>query len=93
MAGVQEGAGCIPTVVPASSTLTEVQKDSVSICYHQVSICYVVFDQPSTQDDHSSLLGPHCLAVDAAYVCNQMCIEHYDRQVAPQSAGLISVNG
>ena len=41
---------------------------SGDVCYHEVGVGYVMFDQASSQDDHSSLMGKHGLAVHPANV-------------------------
>lgn len=35
----------------------------IVLSYHQVSVTYVMFDQPSPQDDHARVHCPHCLVV------------------------------
>lgn len=36
------------------------------VCYHKVSVGYVMLDQASSQDDHSSPFRAHRLAVHLA---------------------------
>ena len=40
--------------------------------YHKISIGYVMFDQPSSQDDHSRLLGENGPTVQPANVWNEI---------------------
>ena len=39
--------------------------------YHKISIGYMMLNQPSSQDDHSCLLGKNCRAVQPAYIWNK----------------------
>lgn len=43
------------------------------VTYHQVSIAYVVLDQPSAQDDHAAVDGSDRLAVHFTDICSVMC--------------------
>lgn len=46
--------------------MTLVRKCTKKVSYHKVSVGYVMFDQASSQDDHSSPFRAHRLAVQPA---------------------------
>lgn len=57
------------------------------VCYHKVSVGYVMFDQASSQDDHPSPFRAHRLAVHLADILNKLHMDNMTNRRRPDDLG------